>query len=389
MPRPSKTLDLFSGTGGIAYALRGGIARTAAYCEVSPDARAILRGNMARRHLDRAPVEEDVTTLDPARYADVEMIAGGFPCVGMSRAGRREGLKHPASALFYRVVELAEAIRPPFVFLENVSTVVNSVLDEIVAQLHGRLGYELRWVVVPAFVAGAPQIRARWYLLAVRPGTERAWTLGRVAPFDWSGPGPARMVPEGSEGDPVLRLRALGNGVVPDAVRLAFLFLASGGRVRALPARATTLTLQPMDVAGLGAVALAADAPFRNGGFVGGARHAFPDPFRRVPRPDLGLRLVPLGSGAPTNPAISTELIRDEFRLRQWATPRFKGQGACAVLTYRCTQDLQSQMKFEAGTPARLRGPGYRPSVAFVEWLMGVPPGFTSPAEGSHQSVAL
>ena len=379
--RPSDSLDLLSGSGGIAFALRG-IARTVAYCEVSPDARAILSGNMARKFIDRAPIEEDVVTLDPAapRYKHVELLAGGFPCVGISLVGQHEGLKNPQSALFYRVVELAAAMRPPLIFLENVSAIVNTVLAEVVAQLHGRLGYELRWTVLPAFVVGAPQIRSRWFLLAVRPGYEREWTLSRASnrPFDWSGPAPPRMVPAGSEGDGVvLRRRALGNGVVPDAVRLAFLFLASGGRVRRLGSHApTTLKLQPMDVEGLGG---GLSKAYRNGGFVtqSGERHWFPDPFADAPRPDLGLRLVPLGSGAPSNPAISTELIKDEFRLRQWATPRYKGQGTCAVLTYRCTQDLQSQMKFEAGTSARRRGPGYQPSVAFMEWLMGVPPGFT------------
>ena len=391
---PAKTLDLFSGTGGLAYALRGGIARTVAFCEVYPGARSILRGNMGRKWIERAPIEEDVLAIDPSKYKGVELIAGGFPCVGMSSAGKREGLKNPASALFYRVVELVDTIRPPLVFLENVANVVSLALEEIVHQLHGRLGYELRWVVVPAYVAGAPQLRSRWFLLAVRPGYAREWTLTSESnrPFDWSSGGvPDRMVPLGTDGDLAtvkLRFGALGNGVVPDAVRLAFLFLASGGRVRSLKDAPTTLRLQPMDVEGLGAVGLKAKGPFRKGGFVlQGAGNAmgnrgawFPDPFAAVPKPDLGLRLVPLGSAAADNPAISTALIGDERRLRAWGTPRHGNTGACAVLTFRCTKDLPSQMKFEAGTPAKQRGAGFRPSVAFVEWLMGVPPGFTEPA---------
>ena len=353
------TLDLFSGTGGVSYALRGGIARTVAYCEACPDARAILEGNMASGNIDRAPVLEDVRTLDPGALPDVELIAGGFPCVGLSRAGRREGLAHPASALFYRVVEIAEALRPPLIFLENVSTIVdNGVLEEIEAQLHGKLGYEVRWITLPAYAVGAPQIRERWYALAVRPGYARTWTLDATPTFDWSVQ-PPRMVPVGSEPGATARKRALGNGVVPDAVRLAFMFLASGGRVTALSSQASTLILQPMVAARF---STANSSPC----------------MLQTKKPDLGLRLTPDGGGAATNPAIKTAVIVREHRLRMWATPRFKNQGANAVLTYRGTQDLPTQMKFEAGTPLHQRGAGYRPSVCFYEWLMGVPNGFTS-----------
>ena len=212
-----RSLDLFTGTGGIAYALRGGIAKPAAYCEVSPDARAILAGNMDRGFVHRAPVEEDVVKLDPADYRGVDLIAGGFPCVGLSSMGHRKGLLHPASALFYRVVELAEAIRPPLMFLENVPNIVSLALDEVILQLGGRLGYELRWVSSPAYVVGAPQFRERWFLLAVRPGFERAIKLQRVAAFDWSAKPPRRMVPH-KDPNYLARMGALGNGVVPDAV---------------------------------------------------------------------------------------------------------------------------------------------------------------------------
>ena len=344
------TLDLFSGTGGVSYALRGGLARTVAYCEACPRARAILAGNMARKFIDGAPVLDDVKTLVPGDLPPFELMTAGFPCVGMSRAGRHEGLAHPGSALFYRVVELAEATRPPLIFLENVSSVVdNGVLDEIVAQF-SRLQYELRWVILPAYAVGAPQIRERWYALAVRPGYARTWTLDATPTFDWTGAQPPRMVPVGSESDVTARKRALGNGVVPDAVRLAFMFLASGGRYAALASEASTLTLQPT------------------------INTIFPV----SAKPDLRLRLTPAGGVAATNPAIKSPLIVGEHRLRMWSTPRFKNQGASAVLTYRGTQDLQTQMKFEAGTPESQRGPGFRGSVAWMEWLMGVPTGFTA-----------
>jgi len=375
MPPAPAALDLFSGTGGIAYALRGGLAAPVAYCEIDPDATRILQANMARGHIPRAPVHPDVCALDPAPLPPIELVTAGFPCTGFSVAGRHDGFANPASGLFHRVVELAERLRPPLLFLENTPDIVNRGLDVLVAELHGRLGYALRWVVIPAYLVGAPQTRMRWYCLAVRPGYARAFTLAPTPPFDWTGPAPARMVPVGSSESRAVtkRMRALGNGIVPDAVRLAFLFLVSGGRVRALDAHDVTVHLQPMD-------ASLSPVPSRMcprcGCVDGSSRYGFNYP-APVPPPDFGLRLTPAGSAPATNPSISTKVIEGDLPLRMWSTPRFKNRGANKTLTFRGAQDLGTQMKFEAGTPVAHRGAGFVASVTFVEWLMGFPRDFT------------
>lgn len=376
-----RSLDLFTGTGGIAYALRGGIARPVAYCEIDPGARSILEANMRRGHLHRAPIEEDVQKIDHAQYkGKVDLIAGGFPCVGMSAMGRREGLDNPASALFYDVVKLVEAIQPPLVFLENVGNIVSIALDEIVAELGGRLGYELRWVTLASYVVGSPQSRERWFLLAVRPGYNRKpIRLSKVEPFGWKEPPPPRMAPRPIPPDHKTRMGALGNGVVPDVVRLAFLFLASGGSVRRLEDTPSSLRIDAMDLPGIGAVSIGKDKRLRKNGVFGTDREArsFPTPFG-VEKPDLRLRLTPAGSRpGPVHPNVRTPLVKGELPLRTWGTPRHGNTGACATLTERCARDLPSQMKFEKGTPVSARR-GI-PNIAFVEYLMGVPPGFSSP----------
>lgn len=375
-----RSLDLFTGTGGIAYALRGGIARPVAYCEIDPGARSILEANMRRGYLERAPVEEDVQKIDYGRYrGKVDLIAGGFPCVGMSAMGFRQGLDNPASALFYDVVKLVEAVQPPLVFLENVGNIVSIALDEIVAVLGGRLGYELRWVTLASYVVGSPQSRERWFLLAVRPGFHHApIRLTKVAPFGWTKPAPPRMAPRPIPPNHKTRLGALGNGVVPDVVRLAFLFLASGGRVRRLEDTPSTLRIEAMDLEGVGAIALKKERLRKNGHFAKGEKLSFPDPFR-IEKPDLRLRLTPDGSRlGPVHPNVRTPLVKGEIPMRTWGTPRHGNTGACATLTERCARDLPSQMKFEKGTPVSARR-GI-PNVEFVEYLMGVPPGFSSPS---------
>ena len=76
-------------------------------------------------------------------------------------------------------------------------------------------------------------------------------------------------------------------------------------------------------------------------------------------------------------------------RLNYWSTPRLSGSGACLVLTNRGSSDLANQLRFEeeytkthppdAATPYKpppSRGIVVNPS--FVEWMQGLPTGWTS-----------
>ena len=63
--RTLRTLDLFSGVGGITHALRG-FASPEMYCDIDPHAQAVLRNLMRQGKLPSAPIHADVTTLDGA-----------------------------------------------------------------------------------------------------------------------------------------------------------------------------------------------------------------------------------------------------------------------------------------------------------------------------------
>ena len=61
-------LDLFSGIGGISIALEPWV-RTIAYCEQDRYAQSVLLSRMSEGKLHRAPIWDDVTTLDQANLA--------------------------------------------------------------------------------------------------------------------------------------------------------------------------------------------------------------------------------------------------------------------------------------------------------------------------------
>lgn len=125
-----RSLDLFTGVGGITLALKG-IAEPVAYCDSSVQARRVLQDNVRAGRLPRAPVCKDVRTLDLAWLrahgvdGQVDMIAGGFPCVGFSTMGLRRGFQDPGSGLFAEVLRLVDLFSCPLLLLENVPNLLN------------------------------------------------------------------------------------------------------------------------------------------------------------------------------------------------------------------------------------------------------------------------
>jgi site-specific DNA-cytosine methylase len=175
-----QALELFAGVGGGSLALKHAGARTIGFCEINALSQAVLKDQMKRGRLDTAPIYPDVTLLSgnavkkgvPAGLKKrVDIIAGGFPCTGLSVAGQQRGLYGDArSALVEHVYRLVDELKPSYVFLENTpNIVVDPHYDHLLAQLAGRR-YECAYVLSTAAQAGAQHVRKRWFLLAKRRG---------------------------------------------------------------------------------------------------------------------------------------------------------------------------------------------------------------------------
>ena len=157
-------LDLFSGIGGISIALSPWV-RTVAYCEIDRYCQGLLLSRMRTGDIDRAPIWNDVQTLQAGNLGRIDIITGGFPCQDISCAGRGVGLAGERSGLFFEIVRLVGNIRPRFIFLENVPAITLRGLDRVLLELTA-LGYDCRWTTVSAAELGAPHLRERWFLLA-------------------------------------------------------------------------------------------------------------------------------------------------------------------------------------------------------------------------------
>lgn len=215
-PRPPLRIgSLFSGYGGLDTAVQnvvgGELAWYADICRI-PTAKnpathhAPHRGPCAvmAHHHPGIPNLGDVTAVDWTAVERVDVITGGSPCQDLSTAGRRAGMKEGTrSNLWVSMREAIATIRPALVVWENVRGATSAeavsglehcpgcmgdpahrgpalrALGRVVGDLSD-IGYDTRWITLPASDVGAPHERQRVFLAAQpadspRIRYERGW----------------------------------------------------------------------------------------------------------------------------------------------------------------------------------------------------------------------
>ena len=152
--------SLCSGIGAFELGLtRAGLGPVSWQCELDSYCRSVLA-----RHWPEAKRFDDITTVDPASMAPVDLICAGFPCQPVSLAGRRSGAADHRW-LWPHVARIIGALRPRFVAIENVPGLRTLGLREVLADL-ARLGFDAEWACFRASDLGAPHERNRLWLIA-------------------------------------------------------------------------------------------------------------------------------------------------------------------------------------------------------------------------------
>lgn len=386
-----RSLDMFSGIGGITHGLRG-LCEPVAYCEIDEACRTILRKLMDKGAIPRAPLLGDVSsvTAEDVGGSNVDIILAGFPCPGFSAIGKRAGFEHPGSGLFAHIVRLVDVFDPPFVFLENVPPILSRESGgcQHVCESLGARGYSARWMILPAFAVNgaAPHERKRWFCLCWKPPVHAALQNDVSEVHEHASPEPVqRMVIETATGHP-RRLEQLGNTVVPDVVRAAFCTMWSN-----MPdCRVAGFVPGPRPFrapeAAVGAKEFDTSKPWPPFGMFSGDHRKFlatavPSFFRETR--DWDIRLDPaMFQGTPRNP-VTSSLLTSVIHRRAWSTPRRASGRASNVLTARSCKDLPTQLRYAVDTPDELRQGCLNPD--WLEWLMGFPTGWTSFAKNVDQ----
>lgn len=178
-------VELFSGAGGgvLAHSVLGGSHLVAA-AEKADYSKAVLAQRMAEGVLPPFALFDDVSTMDGKDFRGIDLLSGGFPCQGISAAGRKLGINDPRTQLIWQMLRMADESQAEYLFAEN-SDRLRGLLHLIVPELQ-RIGYfSVAWCVVGASDLGAYHRRKRMWLLAKRGGP----------PFIYSWPGAPKKNP--------------------------------------------------------------------------------------------------------------------------------------------------------------------------------------------------
>ena len=173
--------SLCTGYGGLDLAVAAVLgAEPVWFAEIDPAASRLLE-----HRWPGVPNHGDLTATDWTQVERVDIVTTGWPCQPWSQAGTRKGAKDER-AIWPAVAAAIRAVRPRYVFLENVSAIAGA--GEL-ARACGDLaeaGYVGSWRCVRASDVGAPHRRERIFIVAAntedigqqRNGDARGWRTG-------------------------------------------------------------------------------------------------------------------------------------------------------------------------------------------------------------------
>jgi len=129
-----KCVNLFAGIG--AWELASSLVNlssqikleTIEFVENNPYCQTVLQ-----THWGNIPIHSDITDYIPKNKADVYFVS--FPCTGTSRAGKKTGLMHIESSLWFEALRCIIIGRPSFVVVEQPQNLIYYLILKQI-QLH-------------------------------------------------------------------------------------------------------------------------------------------------------------------------------------------------------------------------------------------------------------
>lgn len=339
VPPRIPTLDMFSGIGGFSYALHP-ICQTVAYCEIEPNCHTVLRNNMSRGIIDKAPIIDDITKMDGSECpVKPRMCTMGFPCQDVSVLRNGKGLQGERSGLFKQAMRVIDTIPSiNWILIENSPNIKNRGIHTVL-RLLTKSGFQYKHSVFSAREVGAPHLRKRWVCLCWRgspfPAVHADTLLhSSSVKSNWSrGEHEDRLVPRTKKSEcgaacdkNITRCSLLGNSVVPQCIAHALCVLTGTKSPNASP------------------------------------HHHGPSP----PGEDLVLR--------------QGKLI---IYRKPWITPCFSTRSWYVYnLSNRSANVLVNQLYYAQDTftllkQRRTAGNMWDANPRFIEWMMGYPPNYT------------
>jgi DNA (cytosine-5)-methyltransferase 1 len=159
-------LALFAGAGG---GILGGHLlgwRTVCAVEWEPYPASVLCARQNDGFLPPFPIWDDIQTFDGKPWRGiVDVVSGGFPCQDISAAGKGAGIDGERSGMWREMARVICEVRPRFVFVENSPMLTSRGLGTVLGDL-AKMGFDARWGVLGAADVGAPHRRDRIWIVA-------------------------------------------------------------------------------------------------------------------------------------------------------------------------------------------------------------------------------
>lgn len=131
-----RSLELFSGAGGLALALEKAGFQSVALLEKDREACRTLRWNRP----DWNVIESDVRVVDFRQFGPIDLIAGGPPCQPFSMGGKAKG-HTDARDMFPEAVRAVRELAPSAFMFENVRGLMRPAFTDYVEFIRLQLTY--------------------------------------------------------------------------------------------------------------------------------------------------------------------------------------------------------------------------------------------------------
>lgn len=161
-----RAIDLFSGIGGFALAGKwcwGERYEILSFCEFDRKCQELLSVRFPG-----VPIHPNVKDFDGTKFADVDLVTGGFPCQPFSVAGKQEGTEDDRY-LWLEMLAVIHSAKPRWVIAENVYGLITwndgVVLETVLSDLETE-GYAVQAFIIPACAKGARHQRYRVWIVA-------------------------------------------------------------------------------------------------------------------------------------------------------------------------------------------------------------------------------
>lgn len=161
-----KVASLFSGAGGLDLGFRNAGHTIVWANDFDHDSTVTYKKNIGDE-----VVCADIAQVDGGDIPAFDILVGGFPCQGFSRANIHRVANDDRNSLYVHVVRILRDRQPRFFLLENVKGIVSlnggADFEEILLALQ-ESGYDVQHKILNAADYGVPQSRMRVIIAGIR-----------------------------------------------------------------------------------------------------------------------------------------------------------------------------------------------------------------------------